>query len=151
MDIKMKMAVVCSSSSSSVGQLPVLILALLLLHSDSGDFSAESCRTSYYTLYLSEKWTLYSGPLLNSSLCREQGGRRHIVVFAAAFTRHLIPHYLDHCGGGGWHKSALGGQRRLVWFGGNTGPCEKERLKDQYTAHQTTSMAVNLTVGLTPR
>ncbi len=48
----MKMAVVCSSSSSSYS---VLILALLLLHSDSRDFSAESCRTSYYTLYLSEE------------------------------------------------------------------------------------------------
>ena len=56
MDIKMKMAVCSScSSSSSSGQLPVLILALLLLHSDSGDFSAESCRTSYYTLYLSKE------------------------------------------------------------------------------------------------
>ncbi len=50
----MKMAVV-SSFSSSTSSYTVLILALLLLHSDSGDFSAESCRTSYYTLYLSEE------------------------------------------------------------------------------------------------
>ena len=37
------------------------------------------------------------------------------------------------------------------WFGFITGPCEQERLKVQYTAHWTFSMADSLTVGLTPR
>ncbi len=36
------------------------------------------------------------------------------------------------------------------WFGFIAGPCEKERLKAQYTVHQTNSMADSLTVGLTP-
>ncbi len=38
----------------------------------------------------------------------------------------------------------------LVCFCFITGPCEQERLKVQYTAHQTFSTADSLTVGLTP-
>ncbi len=39
----------------------------------------------------------------------------------------------------------------IFGFGFITGPCEQERLKVQYTAHRTFSMADSLTVGLTLR
>ncbi len=42
--------------------------------------------------------------------------------------------------------------RKIVYFFVFiTGPCEQERLKVQYTAHRTFSIADSLTVGLTPR
>ncbi len=66
----------------------------------------------------------------------------------------------NHDGGGAGGGGAQQGARWLwklqfphiffqTWFGFNTGQCEKECLKVQYTALQTFSMADSLTVGLT--
>ena len=62
--------------------------------------------------------------------------------------------------GRSWRRRGAAGGKVIVeiaispyfyqtWFGFNTGRCEKECLKVQYTARQTFSMADSLTVGLT--